>query len=329
MNLRFLAASLLLLVCGSTSLADGYVLGTDGYYWNAGVAYTRVLVSGSNYCGRNGCYYSTPSYYTYTAVPTPTVVTQTTTTTNNYPPANWRTEIIKAHEAKAEQQAYEAALQTLTPSYGLGGGYGSLQLSTQGVNGQTAYGFNSIASLYGDTSINQLFQQANRLADTQQKLSSEAVGQFNSLVDAHGDRLSRTATILAKGQVLAQVANSLEQASQSTLTVTPNQPQQLEAVPQPQQPQTAPPPLAKPLDSTAAWTASAQKCFACHAGAKKEGGFDVTAYPNMSQEQRLNIIGRLTSKDDKVRMPRQADGKPGARLGTAEIRAWLNVGGGT
>jgi hypothetical protein len=43
----------------------------------------------------------------------------------------------------------------------------------------------------------------------------------------------------------------------------------------------------------------------------------------MSQEQKQRVWARLTTDDEKVRMPRNQDGSAGAKLTNDELRLWF------
>lgn len=346
--MRYIFALLVLAVASVTAganqptFANGFT-NTDGYvfqngYWTwGGKAYTRSLVQGQGYY-QHGCYYPGASYYQYSyAYDLQPAV--------SYKDVDWRTKLLEiakqrdATEGAIRKNAFEQkyfldGVQALGltgnfnwQNYGLappyvGGGYnvgGYSNVGSYGVSGNTLYGYsyNTIANLYGDTNLNQLYQQANRLAENQQKLAGQATTEFGSLVGQAGDNASKVAEILAKGQAVEQYLKSLQQPSAKLETKTfsfkvmPDsdgklQVQKIEGGP------------TVGVTNSMSWTQSAAKCFSCHQDKKREGGFDVRTYFDMTPEQKEVVIDRLTTKDPNRMMP-----KGGKRLSLEELKLWL------
>jgi hypothetical protein len=323
----------------SGTIEDGYTW--DGSYWWWGSdAYTRTLYQYPNYyyCGR--CYPGR-TYWYYTFHHTrPKVV---------YTDANWRTKLLELatnrdkyeldiRKGQFEQAYFMEAIRGLglegqfsVSGYGLHSpysGYNSLQLSSAGANSNTVYGYsyNTISSLYGDTSLNQLYQQANRLADRQQTIASQANTEFNTLIGTEGSNRARVAEILAKGQAVQEMLRSLDSGVRTesktfSFNVTRGPDGKMEVVKADGDASTEAVNLAK-LEKD--WQASAKQCLTCHSGKKTENGFDVTHFPTMTVEQKMNVLSRLTTSDVKKRMPRTADGRAG-QLSQDELKVWMQA----
>lgn len=351
---------------------NGYV-NSDGYSWYNGywyrgdLGYTRALYQRPGYYSC-GYYYPATSYYRYSYSHT----YQRQPAKVSYETPDWRTKLLdiagQRDKAEAsirkgifEQQYFMEAVKGLGlegnfrwQNYGIappyspqayvnGNSYGSLNLSSAGVNGSSLYGYsyNSIANLYGDASLNVLYQQANRLTENAQKLSGQATTEFNSLIGAEGHNRARVAEILAKGQAAQEVLRAMDGSSAKIETktysfkvvpgpdgkpqmqkVNGDAPQQMQRVngdqPQPQiQPQNG-------QDTSQLWQAAAKnRCASCHGGAKKEGGFDISLYPTMTPEQKLKVVSRILTTEEAKRMPRNPDGTPSSRLPIEEIQLWL------
>lgn len=356
--------------------SDGYlVYAGDPYFWYGRYAHTRVWVPSYGY----GYGYGNTGHWRYTYSHTYNAPTYSTPSVS-YTNPNWRSQLLTIaaqrdqaeaaiRKAAYEQQYFKDAVSALgltnnfrweaygaAPpySYGAGGGYfrpytyGNLQLSSAGVNGNTAYGYsyNSIASVYGDPNLSQLYQQANRLAENSQKLAGQATSDFSALVGQEGGNRARIAEILARAQAAREFLNALEQPSSKvqtqTFTFKVGSDGTIQRV---DNPVTGPNPAVPPMPPIAqpgadkqqppnpqqaalrnVWSTSAQRnCVDCHFGAKKEGGFDVSLYPRMTPEQRGNVLSRLTTKDNAKVMPRAAAADASKRITGAELQAWIDV----
>ena len=341
---------------GSYVNSDGYyVYPGDPYYWNGNNAYTRYWVSAPYYtCGvyYNSGYYRYTFHHTYVVPQQSYVAPQV-----SYTDIGWRSKLldIAAARDKAEaqirknafEQAYfKEAVQVLgltgnfkwdgygvAPPYSYApqmpySTYGSLQLSSAGVNSSTLYGqtYNSIASFYGDTNLSQLYQQANRLAENAQRMSGQAVTEFGTLVGAEGQNRAKIAEILARSQAASEFLRSLEapggkvETKTFTFKVVPGADGKMQIQKIDQGPPGVP---GFGAEIEKAWEGSATKCLACHSGARKEGGLDITLYRTFSLEQKMNVINRLMKKDETKRMPRTAEGKAAAPFSAAEVQLWF------
>ncbi len=336
----------------------------DKYYYRGNYAYNRYYAQPYY---SYGVYYPGSYVYTYSHTYTPQTYTAPTPA---YTDPGWRSKLldIAAARDKAEsnirksafeQAHYMDAVKALGlqgnfhwqgygvappyPSYAYGvphSSYGNLQLSNAGVQGNTLYGYsyNSIASVYGDTNLSQLYQQANRLAENAQRLSGQATTDFSALVGAEGSNRARVAEILAKSQAVQEMLRAMQDGNAKVETKTftfkmvqgangameiqkvPNGPPNGNGVANPEQ---LPAPGNGQVDQ-AKWQQSAMSCVACHSGQKKEGAFDVTQYQTLTPDQKMKVVNRLTTSDDAKRMPRTQDGKVGPKMSLGEVSLWLN-----
>ena len=358
---RVLLILIVLLAATGITAASGGYLNSDGYwqysgdpyYWYGNNAYVRTLVNGTGYYSC-GVYYPGASYYRYTYHHTYTAPVQL-----SYTDPGWRSKLldIAAARDKAEasirkaafEQAYfKDAVQALGltgnfrwDGYGIAppyvypsvvpyAGYGSLQLSTAGVNGSTVYGqtYNSIASVYGDANLSQLYQQASRLAENAQSLAGQATGDFGKLVGQEGSNRAKVAEILARSQAAMEFLKSLEQpgskfeSREFRFKVVPgtNGGMQIQKL-DPTAPQA---PVMPQVNDTKALEQSALKCISCHGPDKKDGGFDVRTYLTLSPADKVKVVQRLLTTDESKRMPRVPGGGVGPKMSMDEIRLWIN-----
>lgn len=334
-----------------SGLADTAYVYRDGYYWQGERAYTRAWYQPPfTYGYHGGCYqgYWPQGYYTYTYSHTlqrPQV---------SYTDPGWRSKLldIAAQRDKVEgdirrgvfEQAYfSAAVKQLglegnfhwqgygvVPPYGAAPilGYPSLTLSAAGVQGSTIYGYhggatyNSIASVYGDANLAQLYQQANRLAENAQRLSGQATTDFSALVGAEGGNRAKVAEILAKSQAVQELLKGLGdgvKVENRQFTF------ELKQTPQGMQLQRIEPQAAPGGNRRALWEAHAKEaCGGCHGGGKKQGGFELAEWvPEMKPERRMAVLSRLLTDDAAKLMPRAADGGVGKKLAPAQLELWL------
>lgn len=313
--------------------SDGYTWYNDSYWWWGNDAYTRHRVYQNAYYSY-GHYYPASYIWHYTFHHHYQRVTAKD--------SNWRTKLLEiaAHRDKIEGDIRRGAIEQgyfneAVKALGLGGnfhwqGYGvapvypSAGSYAAGSTGSTVYGYsyNTIAQLYGDSNLAQLYQQAARLAENSQKISGEATQGFNTLVGLEGENRAKVAQILAKSQAISEMLKSIEGSSakfeSKSLTFKLVQGKDgkidVEKV------------VPEKSDMRAKWESHAKDtCVMCHHGPKKEGNFDVTQYPAMTAEQKLDVISRITTKDTAKRMPRSKDnvGKVGRRLIPEEIQLWL------
>lgn len=225
--------------------------------------------------------------------------------------------------------------------------------------GNTQYGYsgrtyNQTSQLYGDLNVNQLYQSMFQMAANVQKASTQVTSEVGGLVGQAGENhakvaavLAKTAEYKAKADGAVAILKGLEGSSSKTTTnittfkVVPG-PDGPELKPDPPPPPMPPAPDQKPPDvqpakvdakaadagqaqGRAVWLAGAkQDCGACHGGGKKEGGFAIEEYPAMTLEQKVSVINRLITHDEKKRMPRTANGGVGERVGIEKLKQWLS-----
>ncbi len=200
------------------------------------------------------------------------------------------------------------------------------QLGTHGVQGNTVYGstYQQLQQLYGDNSLPQLFQQANRLAENAQRLSGQATTDFSLLVQQEGGNRARVAEILARAEAVKQFMTSLDGPPQ-TFTQQKSFEFRSDAATGPAQPpapagdpnylKTAPNPRKQQFESV-----FASRCAACHTGAAAKGKFTLDAYYGMTPDEKLKVWQTLVTKDKDRMMPRKADGTPGDYIPFDEVK---------
>jgi hypothetical protein len=298
----------------------------------------------------NGCAYPGNFYYQYTRVylpsATPTVKSE-----------NWRNELLKiagerdkingkAQLEILEHTQYMEAVKSLglaapipSPGYVIGGSYGGYSGAIgiapgYSMSGQyysyplvpTAstiygYGYNAISSFYKDTDLNQLYLQAAQLTAGAQKLAGDANSQFGSLVSQEGSNKARVAEILAKGQVVSQMLQALQnnpipEAKGFSFTVQPGgilkkDDSKVE-------------PSVKEKLQTQLADLLASKCSNCHYGKTTKGSWSIESYFSSTQdEKQKRIWPRILSQDQKFLMPRNADGSAGTPLTDVERQLFL------
>lgn len=226
--------------------------------------------------------------------------------------------------------------------------------------GQTVmgYSYSTVKDLYGQDSLNTLYQQASRLTSNAQTLAGQANSDFSNLVSQEGGNRARVAEVLAAGQAAVAALNAarpsasaheqrtysfrLEQAANGGSTLVPVEspgaaPQEAPKAPCPQpgqaplplppapgaQPQRqqgpqTPPPMPQ-ADGRELQALSEQRCLRCHGASEPRGGFKVLDYPGMSPADKTKVWRRITAKDD-TRMPPPDAGPP---LTPAEVRLFL------
>ncbi|HYE70388.1 MAG TPA: c-type cytochrome domain-containing protein [Aquabacterium sp.] len=275
--MRTILSLLLLLVVCIAADASDYVY-RDGYYWRGQSAYTRHR---NNYGG----YYYRYSHTRYIAPPVKYAT-----------PADWRNKLLDIAKEKVEYQQFREAVRAM----GLEGQYGHApNYAIQGY-GTTLYGRVTQANAYGDAADGQLAlqlaQQFGRIVEGAQSLGGEAAQKFGQVTE-------KVATIEA---VTRGYAHALRASQESKIET-----RQFDLRPADSGP-------VKQFGQGPSRAAVAQaRCASCHSGAKKEGGFDVTAYDSLAPEQKLRVIGRIFAADASRRMP------PGGDLPFAEKMPWL------
>jgi hypothetical protein len=326
--------------------SNGYTFGSDGYWYSSGVAYTRTRVEQPGYYTRSGCgYVYQPGNYSYSyqkvVIQQKVIIQQNIITSAD---ADYRARLLKIAEERQRSENFAKEVHALglqgqfvpTP-YGLGflpgqqyrlngefyQQYGGVPY---GANANSLYGYSyqQLAQLYGTNDLSILYQQAAQLALGAQRLSGDATNGFQGLVGQEGQNRARVAEILAKRDLAVAMLQALNTPSASGFKfsieptgdirrddskMTAEQIKRLEVV----------------------RTQSAQKCAVCHNAQVKKGGFDVATYATLSDDDKLVVLRRLTTNDDKTRMPRKAtpDGKvpendigPGERLVGEELLSW-------
>lgn len=316
----------------ATIFANGYTY-SGGYYWTNGIAYNRV----STPCyDRYGC-----KTYCYTYAPV-----QITSKT-----PGWReklTELAAVRDryegaARLSAQEHNEYLETVE-KLGLTGNftwkgygqamtyaqYGGRSYAVNGANaygvsqltapqGATLYGMSEVADIYGNVDLGALYDQTIRLNADVNANADKAHVRTTALVDGAGQAAARVAEIRAKGQAVAQALAAAPSAS-SQATITRNSFRVESGVgnasgslPGASQ--------GPPAGSEAATTALlamkslfADRCVACHSGAKASKGLDLSRLEGIDKRKADAIWMRINSADESLRMPQQADGLPGEPL---------------
>lgn len=317
----------LLLLLPVVGMADGYhQRGAYFYYGDSPQAYYRSLITTQGYWSY-GVYYPGYSYYKYYAYTPPTTYT---------PPvaADWRAQAlqyaIKRDKEILEQNHYMETIKALNlqnnrypaPSYGVPGqylqqidGYYQSTYTTNPVNASTTYGYNAYSQTSNDM-LAQLYQMANQHTINAQASGDKAATNFQALVGQEGNSRFKVAEVLAKGQIVSAIMKSLE-GPPSALT----QGYSYRITPQGIQTDNSKVDPGTKASIAAQFKAMADaKCLACHSGATKKGGFDVTVYSSMSPEAKQIVWDRLTTNDQSKLMPRNAKNEPGQRLSPEELR---------
>lgn len=277
-------------------------------------------------CGVPSICYSQPTYYYQQAYVAPTYSPPAVTV--NVAPAlpaitspDFDTEAL-AYAKYQDTLAYrERILGKLTyrapalSGYGYNG-YGQA-IVAQG-NTQYGYSYKDVASFYGNTDLNALFQQSARLTQGAQALAGQANTDFSARIGEVGAAQSRVAEILAEGQARSRIQQSSTLAPKTTVITTG---QGVGTVAPPVQPRVNPMPPADPQEGEdlsaadkAALLQSFQAnavpaCVQCHGGAKPQGGFSVANYPDMAPQAQGEVIARLYSGSaNKPQMPLDVQG---------------------
>jgi hypothetical protein len=324
--------------------------GNDGWY------YTRTRY-------RSGCCNYYYRYKKYSRIQQATQQVGYTAGTEN-----WRTKLleIKSQQALYQQRMKESAnehneFMEAVKELGLSGGYGAYTpryanagvtgLASSGFNfngygqspyanqGNTIYGYTELSEVYGKLDLALHLNQAARLAEGAQSLSSQAVGGYNTLVDNVQEGQQEVAKIVATGQAAAQALNA--QGTAATQALRAAQPERpdvqrkqsffFKVVPDGNGNMKAQMLDNEPVSNQAAATASAQditalsskilqnRCGACHIQ-KSEGGFDLNKSGSFTSQTWDKVMDRLRSPDPEKRMPLAADHSPGNPLPLGEYK---------
>lgn len=302
------------LLAGSTtsSLASDYVW-RDGYWWLGGKAYTRSV----EYYYQGRCKYSRYVYspavgYDYAAE----------VAKLKYTDPDWRTKLLDIAKQRdyfegrmrldaLEQKEFIEAIQVLglegnfnwkgygaDVNYGVGDAYHHQNAYHPTPQGNTVFGYSAIADVYGNVDLNQLYEQAIRLAEVSQRHGHEATVNAHTLIREEGSWRARVAEIIAKGQA----AREALQGAQATggrvefraFGTTPNSAPARASNAQAEQ-------VYSQLQSLVN-----DKCVKCHKADKLEGGLDLTDLSALSAEQGHSIFERIYSADPEKRMPKGA-----------------------
>jgi mono/diheme cytochrome c family protein len=235
------AATILLPLTPSLSLADGYIF-RDGYYWLGSSPYTRTQ---SKVYTSPHCYYYKTSYakadYTPPVYVAPKVEIPYKPAEVYVPPTpqkGWRDKLLELKQAQLEFEQKQSAAERdhkeyleaiealglgdkLEPSYS---GYKISKLQTAyGANaqqGNTAYGYSlsSVADVYGQNDVSVWMQQYGRAQTAAQNAADRGLDGMLQAINLEGDNRSRVATILAKAQLLSAL-DVPETTTQTTLEV--------------------------------------------------------------------------------------------------------------
>ena len=334
--MRLIIAVCVLLLSAAVSLATDWEGFTDangytyqnGWWRKDGLTYyryqTQTWVPGywSNCCYNPGYYASNVTYKQYVAPV-------------SYKDAGWRGKLLdlatqrdKAEGDIRKGQFEHAYFLEAVDALGLKGNFriegygtaapyptGSLQLGSYGVSGNSVYGtsYNTIASVYGDTNLNTLYQQAARLTENAQTLAGQANTEFSGIVKQSDEGHARIAEILAKKDLAGEIIRSLP-TPQSRVETRQFQ-------------------FGSAADTTArltermtnydAFQRVATKCASCHSNGVRKGGFNVWDYPRMTIEQKGKVLGLLlpNAAPEKA-MPRGKDGGRGEPLTQEEFQVF-------
>ncbi len=198
-----------------------------------------------------------------------------------------------------------------------------LQYGGYGVQNNTVYGtsLKQYASLYGDTDLNALYQQASRLTENAQRLGGQATADFSTLVGQAGTNQQRVAEIIARADAAQRLLQSIDgppRTETKTLEFGPAPP------PMATPPGAAALPAGRAPGSRAAFEANFRTdCAACHTGANAKGKFTLEAYYTLSPVQKAQVWQLLVTKDKNLMMPRSRDGGPGEYIGIEKFKLWL------
>lgn len=331
--MKYVLSLLVLFILSLTVTADNYYNGyhnSDGYsfyngYWYYGnVAYTRTRYYQPGYWSY-GVYYPGYYYYHYYRYNAPQ---------QNYTPpvtpkdTNWRTKLLQIAEYQVKENTEQRnftegikalGLQNSLATTGNAGysGYGYNVSVPVNASTQYGYSFQSIAQLYGDTNLNQIFQAAAQLTAGAQKLSGQATSDFQALVGQEGANRSRVAEILAKGQAAAQILNALKGPSSTNLQGFAFKVDSNGTI---QKVDNGVAPLDKTVVAQQAAIIINTKCVSCHNPSNKKGGLDMTQYNSFSPEDKQVVWARITTDDQNKMMPRNPSGGPGQKLTSDELR---------
>lgn len=312
---------------------DGYTY-KGGYWWRGNQAYTLSYYQTAGYW-QCGVYY--PGYYR-------NVYSYSYTYQEPKKEVSYKDEgaVELLLKAKARELADRDKAQTfantakmlgydLSPNlgvqlgggfnYGSLGGYGHYYRNYYAPSGQTLYGANQLT--YGQLDLNQANLTAAQLAQSMVDASRGAVERHQAIVDSQNGGAAQVAAIKARGDValalMQHVFNTPALKSQGfEFRIGPD----ASFVPKVGAMQPA---AAAGLQKRGLEVLE-NKCAKCHSGTKKQGGFDVTSWPKLSDDQVDKIIvERLMTKDANVQMPRKESGGADTPLDIADILALKSI----
>ncbi len=180
--------------------------------------------------------------------------------------------------------------------------------------GNTVYGYSSVAETYGSMDLGLLYNQAARLTDQAQQLAGQAATDFQSLVQAEGQNRAEVAKIIAQGQaardaLLAARPTAIAQNQQFrafTFRVVQDAQGQMRVERVDAAAGTASPDFSLSPATTGAKTNLSDiiksRCLACHSGSKVSGGLNFTQAITDAQQRR--VLELITSADSTKRMPK-------------------------
>lgn len=302
---------------------DGYSY-YNGYWYLGDVPYTRQQESYYYQYSGYGPYYQAYRYRYYRYYP-PTPPVPPKLPVPGEP--EWKAKLLdvagtlagieaKKQLAAIDNAAYMEAIRELGLKANFGYGPApnavpNVQLGTYGASGNTLYGYNyqfsTIQDLFGDTSIMGL--QYAQAVQAQQAYADKAVSGLGALADKQGSYVARAAEILARGEAARNAllgAQGNGSRTEQHISINGSSPQ----------PQPAVQPL-KQIPGQADYGAQnatlQQSCVKCHSGAEPKGRLDLTDYGILTDEQKESVFERLTTRDEKLRMPPGSSPLPKAK----------------
>lgn len=177
--------------------------------------------------------------------------------------------------------------------------------------GNTVYGYSTVAEAYGNIDLGVLYNQAARLTDQAQQLAGQAATDFHSLVQAEGNNRAEVAKIIAQGQAAREALMAtkgappaLTQRSFSFRVVQDARGEmKVERVESGSGTQDFN--LASPQKQTNGSNLSdtiKNRCVSCHGNDKAAGGLNFLQ--SISDAQQRKVLERITTTDKALRMPK-------------------------
>lgn len=311
---------------------NGYYIGADGWYYTKDKYYYRdrcgyrrwkwvynktiYKVSGTYHPG--GSSYGAAGGYNYITPGT----------------EGWRQKLLAIAE---QRDKYEAAQRTsalehnefleavkalgLTgnfhwENYGMAPTLANNAYSTYGASGYshyptqqgaTIYGYSTVADVYGDVDLGALYQQALRLGEQAQTYGAAAARDSKTLIAQEGENRARVAAILAEAQATREKLDAARPTSQSQIRTHQFRINTHSGGGQPG---------ATPDEATDAGggvsalganpllTLVSNKCVRCHGGAKTEAGLDLRDLTKLTADQGTAVLARIVDPDPERMMPK-------------------------